>query len=517
MLKLKSYSLLLTFAIALIVLYFATRLYHLTSLPIFTDEAIYIRWAQIGLGDPMYRFLSLTDGKQPLFIWAMYPFLKIFDDPLVAGRMVSVSTGFLTMVGLGVVAFTLFKNRIIALLTMLLYVVYPFAQVMDRMALYDSMVGMFFIWALYFSILLVRYIRLDIAYTLGFIFGLGILTKTSNLLSILLLPLTLFLFDFRQKFWKKRIVVWAGYAIIAAVISQIMYAILRLSPLPNVISEKNNAFYYPFSEWIQSPFAYVFSNLQGLTPPLVEYLTLPYIILIGTALVFWKKNWREKLMLFAFFAIPFIGFAFIAKSVFARYFFFMTLPLLLLAGWGLEYMRQTACKKLKLIGTKSMIASVLLVLLFIAYPAYVSLSFAANPINAPIANADKTQYVTAWTGGWGLRETVMFLQQQAGDKKIFVATEGTFGLYPQGIELYLAQNPNISIRGYYWEIKTEFSPDLAEKAKTMPTYFVFYQPCPGGFCPRPGDAPKGWPVIKVQEFIQPGTYSRVVIYQVQTK
>jgi 4-amino-4-deoxy-L-arabinose transferase-like glycosyltransferase len=494
--------------------YFLLRAYNLMSLPLFTDEAIYIRWAQIGLGDPLYRFVSLTDGKQPLFIWLMYPFLKIFDDPVIAGRAVSILTGFFTMLGLGLVSYTLFKKRTVALLTMLLYIAYPFAQVMDRMALYDSMVAMFFIWAVYFSILLIRYIRLDIAYTLGFVLGLGILTKTSNLLALLLMPLTLFLFDFKQKLWKTKLGMWALYALLAAIISQVMYAVLRLSPLPNVISEKNNAFYYPLSEWILNPFAYVIPNLQGLTPALVEYLTLPYIILIGVALVYWKKNWKEKLMLFAFFALPFIGFAFIAKSVFARYFFFMTLPLLLLAALGLVQLQETLVKKMQLKGRKSLVASTVLALLFIAYPLYVSLSFAQNPIYAPIANSDKNQYVTSWTGGWGLNETVDFFEEKAQEGKIYIATEGTFGLYPQGIELYLSQNPNISIKGYYWEIKTEFPEDLAKKATEMPTYFVFYQPCPGGFCPNPGDAPKGWPVTQVKEFTQPGTKARVVIYQV---
>src|SRR3989338_2009720 len=80
--------------IALIIAgYLATRLTNLTTLPIFTDEAIYIRWGQIGLRDASHRFLSLEDGKQPLFVWLMYPMLKIFSDPLIAGRMVSVMAG----------------------------------------------------------------------------------------------------------------------------------------------------------------------------------------------------------------------------------------------------------------------------------------------------------------------------------------------------------------------------------------------------------------------------------------
>ena len=57
-------------------LYFVLRLIFLNRLPIFTDEAIYIRWAQIALQDSSWRFISLTDGKQPMFIWAAMIFLK---------------------------------------------------------------------------------------------------------------------------------------------------------------------------------------------------------------------------------------------------------------------------------------------------------------------------------------------------------------------------------------------------------------------------------------------------------
>ena len=47
------------FAVGLVIsLYLFTRLVNLTLLPIFTDEAIYIRWGQIGARDAAHKFLS---------------------------------------------------------------------------------------------------------------------------------------------------------------------------------------------------------------------------------------------------------------------------------------------------------------------------------------------------------------------------------------------------------------------------------------------------------------------------
>lgn len=501
--------------VLLVILYFSLRLFHFSSLPIFTDESIYIRWAQIGLGDPMYRFLSLTDGKQPLFIWVMYPFLKFFEDPLVAGRMVSVFTGFFTMIGLGFLSFTLFKKRSLAFLTMFLYIAYPFAQVMDRMALYDSMVAMLFVWALFLSLLLVKHMRLSSAYNLGFILGAENLTKLPAFLSLLLLPLTLFAFDFRQKHWKKELLKWLGFISVATIISQVMYLVVRLSPLPNVTGEKNDSFYYPISEWLHHPFLAFVGNLQGMTVPLFEYLTIGYCFLILVSLIFFKKDLRQKSLLLSYFLIPFIGFAFLGKVIFARYIFFMTLPLLLLAGWGLGYLIDISVQRFNLKGQMRFITAGTIALIFLFYPAYVSFSIANDPITAPIPQADKTQYVTAWTSGWGLRQVASYLEDKAQSGPIYVATEGTFGLYPQGIELYIVKNPNISIKGYYWEITSMFPKELAEKAKVMPTYFIFYQPCPFGNCPLPGDTPSGWPLKAVQTYVQPNTSTRVVIYQVQ--
>ena len=75
-------------------LYFFSRFQNLTSIPVFGDEAIYIRWAQIIQTEDTLRFIPQTDGKQPLFMWINAATLKIINDPLVAGRMISIFAGF---------------------------------------------------------------------------------------------------------------------------------------------------------------------------------------------------------------------------------------------------------------------------------------------------------------------------------------------------------------------------------------------------------------------------------------
>ena len=84
------------------------RTYNIFSIPIFADEAIYIRWAQVMRAVASLRFLPLSDGKQPLFMWMMIPLLKVVTDPLVAGRILSVLSGLGALVGVFLLTIKLF-------------------------------------------------------------------------------------------------------------------------------------------------------------------------------------------------------------------------------------------------------------------------------------------------------------------------------------------------------------------------------------------------------------------------
>ena len=457
--------------------YFILRLLFLERLPIFTDEAIYLRWAQIALHDSAWRFISLTDGKQPLFVWFAMIFMKFISDPLLAGRLVSVFSGFFTMGGLWCLTFALFKNRKTAFLTAILYVFYLFAQVYDRMALMDGMVGTFAVWALFFSVLLVKKVRLDIAYTLGFVVGAGVLTKTSDFFSIYLLPFTVLLFDFKSKYLKQRFVRWAIFALFAVAVSQVFYSVLRLSPLFEMISAKNAIFVYPFSEWFQHPFTFFIGNIHGLFSWLFSYLKAPYILLVIISMVFINKFTKEKMLLFLYFLLPFVALALFGRIIFPRFIYFMSLYLIPLAGWSLDFIINFLENKLKL--GKSLyfkyLVNILITAVFVIYPGFVSFQFASNPAMAAIADSDSNQYVNNWSAGWGVKESVAFFSERAKEGKIFIATEGTFGLMPETMEMYLVQNPNVTIKGY-WPIENMLPKEALDFAKKMPSYFIFYQP-----------------------------------------
>jgi 4-amino-4-deoxy-L-arabinose transferase-like glycosyltransferase len=86
--------------------YFIFRLSSLTKIPIFNDESSYLDWGWRMLHDPTIPFYSITngDGKQPLLMWVFGLFEIFINDPLWAGRIVSVITGFAALLGIYVLA-----------------------------------------------------------------------------------------------------------------------------------------------------------------------------------------------------------------------------------------------------------------------------------------------------------------------------------------------------------------------------------------------------------------------------
>lgn len=502
---LKKYSIEITSFLLLSVVYFFLRLVQILNVPMFTDEAIYTRWSQIALQDSTERFISLTDGKQPLFVWINMFFMRFIHDPLLSGRSVSVMAGFLTMIGLFFLSKELFKKSWIGIGAMILYMLYPFALVYDRLAIYDSLVGTFYIWSLYVAILLIKKIRLDTAFILGFVMGGGALNKSIGLYSMYLLPATVLLFNFKAKKKWSILLQWILFVGIASIIAESMYAILRLSPWFYIISQKNDTFFYPFKDLLHMPISFwidnLFGNLRGLLSWIIPYMTWPMLMLVCFAFIFYKDFWKEKLLLFIYFILPFVGFALIAKVMYPRYVFFMSLPLLPIISYSFFKIYEKV---------KNSYAFVLIVAIFISLVVYADFSILTNFSQAPIPESDLNQLVNDWPAGGGLHESVQFFTQQSQSQKIYIGTEGTFGLLPYGLEIYLKNNPNIEIHGF-WPINAIAPKEAIEASKKMPTYFIFYQPCPS--CIFNGSAPLSWNAKLVKQYAKGVGRTYYSIYQ----
>ena len=461
----KSWGIWLVVVVITAALFFFTRLYHLTILPIFTDEAIYIRWSQIGSRDASWRFISLVDGKQPMFTWILMVVLRFIKDPLVAGRLVSVFAGAVSMVGIWLLSFELFKDKRVSFLTTLIYLLSPFTLMYDRLALYDSLVASFSIWNLYLAILLVRYVRLDIALIFGMALGAGMLNKSSGFLSLYMVPATLILFDWKKKKCFVRFMRWLGLVVVSAVLSGAIYSVLRLSPLYHMIVLKDAVFVYPFKEWLTHPFNFLQGNLHGLFDWLIHYLTWPvFIISLLPLVVFWKHI-KEKLLLYGWWFAPMFALAMFGKVLYPRFVLFMSMPLLILAAVGITEITNRVHNKIIVIG--------ICVLLFYQC-VYTDYFILMDPKVAPIPKADRGQMIDDWPSGWGVKEVNAFITEQAKHSKVSLYTDGTFGLFPYAFEMYQLDNKNVTVKGI-WPIPEILPDNIVADARNHPTFFVFDQ------------------------------------------
>jgi 4-amino-4-deoxy-L-arabinose transferase-like glycosyltransferase len=416
------------------------RLIKLGHFPVFADEAIYVRWAQIMRAEETLRFLPLSDGKQPLFMWLAIPFLKLISDPLYAGRMVSVLAGAGTVIGVYLISKKLFASEKAALLTALLAAVSPFLVFFDRLALVDSLLSFFAVWIFYFSVLNAEKLRLDLAMILGFLLGGAFLTKSPALFFALFLPLSILLVKLPKGNRLKIISKFILLTIVSLAIGYGFKNILRLGPNFSMLAARNLDYVYPYSHILNSPFS-----------PLIPYLkdTFNYFWLLGPAALFGlffvgliltlPQKPKGLLYLLAWIVFPLIAITEYGKVFTARYILFIVPFVLIIAG--------TAFLPVKDLIKKAVMVLLLLFLVQSGNFVYLLLS---DFEKTSLPRSERSGYLEEWTAGYGIREVADFLKTEQKDnpnEKIVVGTEGYFGTLPDGLQIFLNDTPQITVIG----------------------------------------------------------------------
>lgn len=430
--------------------YFLLRLLNLTLIPIFTDEAIYLRWSQVMANNLNYLFLPLTDGKAPLFIWTAGLVMHFFPnlDPLIAGRAVSIIAGYLSLIGIYLAGSTLFQNKKIGILSSLFYLLSPFTFFYDRFALVDGMLAMFGIWTLALAVLIIRQEKLVYSVLLGLTIGLGLLTKTQAIFFLSVFPLAWLFLSFK---FKK---IYLFSFIISSGVGIMIYNGLRFFQEFYIIGLKT-------SEFITAPTFINFSqNFESLINWQVTYLTIPVFLLVFFALL--KKS-RPRMFLLAVYGVYFLTMVLINKVIYARFLLMFAPLLLILAACGLNDV---------LIKIKNKYFQICLICLIFALPVFVIFQLLTDPKIAPIADNDSKQYINSWSAGYGLTETVAYFEKKS-DEKLVLGVEGTFGLLPFALEMYSHKYPNLEIKPIW--------PPPSVLPEGLDYYIIYQRPTPAAF------------------------------------
>ena len=462
MIKKNSISLKILFSILLVFLYFFSRLSNLTSIPVFCDEAIYIRWAQIIQSEETLRFVPLTDGKQPLFMWLNAITLKLFSDPLVAGRIISVFSGFgiailISLTAVVIISFqdkekkpllflknNIYKHYSLLLFVFFVYCLIPFTFFFDRLALADNLLSFFGVLSLFLSLLLSKYPNFNLSLLLGFSLGFAWLTKSPAVYFIVLSFLNFIVLNF------KKIKLYI-YPLISTLISFFVYNILRLGPQFHQIALRNKDYVWSISEILKHPLDPLKPHLVNALEIYLQYLSWPVLIIFffGLIYVIFKKRTyqiqntkylpvgKQGLILFAWWLLPLIANSALAKVFTARYILFTLPPLLILISIIIYNL---------VVKIKNNLFKIIFILLVFSINTIFIYNLSTNPFSQKLPSSE-TGYLNGWTSGWGIKDSFDYLKLRSLDSNVIVGTEGSFGTLPNGLQIYANKINQFTIIG----------------------------------------------------------------------
>lgn len=177
----------------------AIRLPALRALPIFGDEAIFLRLARIIRADPVGQLWSpLMAPSAPLHPWLLSLSLPLSPDPVRSGRLLSVLCGLLLVPTLAWVAWRLTealaadRERIApaaALTSAILVATLPFPVFSDRIARVDSLFALETALVVGLSVSLASRPSPRLVVLFGLLMGFAMLTRQAVSYPLWLLPL----------------------------------------------------------------------------------------------------------------------------------------------------------------------------------------------------------------------------------------------------------------------------------------------------------------------------------------
>jgi 4-amino-4-deoxy-L-arabinose transferase-like glycosyltransferase len=321
--------------ILILSLFLFSRLWNLEQFPVVSDEAMYINLSQIVAEDFSDRALFRKEGKHPLFMWLTAISLQGIDDPLLAGRVVSVLSGLASLVAIFLIGRMLYSERI-AWVACWIYLFCPFTFFFDRLALVESLLCATALWTAWVALKLAHgeWQGPRAYFILGSFAGLSFFTKAG---ALLFFPIILFIFA-RWKMPKRRdfmrslsgTILGAGLWIVPLMLfgKEIgFFSRTSLMQLPQIFMAPGELTAFPWQHWG--------NNFLAMIGFYISYLTLPLclVLFLGTVTAIRSKSREDlTLMLWAFF--PPVMILLFTKGFYSRYLLLFVPPLILLSARG---------------------------------------------------------------------------------------------------------------------------------------------------------------------------------------
>lgn len=422
------------FLLLILIFYLVFNSLYLTRLPIFNDEAIYLDWGFVAAHWPGYLYQSMTDGKQPLMMWLFGIASNFSSDPLLSGRFVSVFLGGFSLVGLYLLAKTLFNEKV-GLFTAIIFAITPIFVFYNRQALLESGLIFAIVWSVYYFLKFIQKPSNKNAILFGVFIGLGLFIKTTILLFVL--PMTIIII------WhiisKKRTdLVTPSFISLGAFIA--IDLLILINPDFWKALPANSRYSYTIIELIHFPIISWVNNLFGFLEIGLFYVTPILFILSFVGIFLIARTKKSKNLIFLIiFCLALLFEIFLTRTQSQRY----LVPFLPFLAICIAYVLNIIwnVKKYQLLQRA-------FVSLIIILPLISSFYLMFNPYQyiSKLSNYSKyseTAYIWGQTSGYGVNELVNFVKSETGSDIGYVFIALNAGNPENAIDVYSLKTDNI--------------------------------------------------------------------------
>jgi 4-amino-4-deoxy-L-arabinose transferase-like glycosyltransferase len=207
-----------------------------------------------------------------------------------------------------------------------------------------------------------------------------------------------------------------------------------------MIAIRNKDYVWPLSEILKHPLDPLRPHLVDVVKIFTQYIGPTLLFIFPTIKLLKSKEYRLYiLILLAWFILPTISNASIAKAFTSRYILF-TLPAgIILISLGIGQFKY----KYKYL---------LLALLLIPNIIYIY-QISVRPFYAKLPSTE-LGYIEDWTSGWGISQSADYLIKRSKEANVIVGTEGNFGTLPDGLQIYTDGVEHLTVIGVGLEFHT---------------------------------------------------------------
>ena len=424
--------------IVLTAAYVATRLALLWRFPLFIDETGFASFARDVHADLRLFFIAEADHKGLLQSWLGAGLITAGIDPITAVRLLAATGAALAAVCGGLVMRHLYGLRE-GLCTAGLIALGPYFLVTASVGLYDAMVAGLVSAAVLVTLWLARRPRLGTALLLGVILGAGGLTKATAWSAVVVLPVTLLLFDFDAPQVRRRLLVWSGYSGLALALGYAITSVSLLTAYHDQPAEWNHRGLGQLSE---SFGLITVANGAWIILELVDYLTIPGTVLaVVGAIVAWRRNRAGAGVLLIWAVAVIVAAILLPRWPNPRYFAAAMVPLAGFVVLGELALWNRVVRTWRRGQASGRIAAFAVVALTLVPAALFNFQVLADPVHASYPGKDQDQYVTSPGALPYLGEIVAEIERRGGPFPVVIDAgpypDDRYDIGPYGLDLML--------------------------------------------------------------------------------